>query len=117
MAKQSEREKVLSLYESLRLTDVCDGMDAVGLQDVGLMDKEIRPLWRDLEQFRHRICGIAHTVQFVPTGRRAPSFESVEKYHQWKSQWYDIYKGITREGENQAVKLLLFDLLLSASWL
>lgn len=89
MAKQSEREKVLSLYESLRLTDVCDGMDAVGLQDVGLMDKEIRPLWRDLEQFRHRICGIAHTVRFVPAGRRAPSFESVEKYHQWKSQWYN----------------------------
>lgn len=42
MAKQSEREKVLSLYESLRLTDVCDGMDAVGLQDVGLMDKASR---------------------------------------------------------------------------
>ena len=33
------------------MTDVCDGMDLVGLQDMGLMHNSIRPLWRDEEQF------------------------------------------------------------------
>ena len=75
MEDQPTREKLLKLYRGLRVTDVCDGMDAVGLQDVGLMDKDIRPLWRDTENFGHRIYGFAHTLRFVPTGRRAPAFE------------------------------------------
>ena len=88
MAEKAERRKLLDLYRGLRVTDVSDGMDAVGLQDLGLMDKLIRPLWRDTETFAHRICGLAHTVRFVPTGRRAPAFETVEEHDKWKGQWY-----------------------------
>jgi len=88
MSTPDERDEALSRYEGLRLTDVCDALDAVGLQDVRLMDREIRPLWRDTEQFAHRIYGLAHTVRFVPTGRRAPSFESVEEHLAWKGRWY-----------------------------
>lgn len=65
----TERSNVLSLYEGLRVTDVCDGLDAIGLIDTCTMDWEIRPLWRDLENLRHRIYGIAHTVRFVLTHR------------------------------------------------
>ncbi len=88
MISQDERAEALKLYQDLRVTDVCDAMDAVGLQDLGLMDKEIRPLWRDVETFGHRIYGIAHTVRFVPTGRRAPVFDKVEDYDRWKTDWY-----------------------------
>jgi len=90
---QAERERLLRLYEGLRLTDVCDGMDAVGLQDMGTMDREIRPLWRDTDQFRHRIYGFAHTVRFVPTGRRAPAFATVEEHLRWKDEWYSQLAG------------------------
>ncbi len=78
----------LSAFEGVRLTDVCDGMDAVGLQDVGLMDASIRPLWRDTENFAHRIVGFAHTVKFTPTSRRAPQFPTPAEFNQWKGDWY-----------------------------
>ena len=42
-----EDRAILKLFEGLRVADVSDGMDAVGLQDVGLMDPAIAPLWRD----------------------------------------------------------------------
>lgn len=91
MTGQKERAEVLNLYAGLRVTDVCDGMDAVGLQDIGLMHKEIRPLWRDTDGFAHRICGIAHTVRFVPATKRAPVFATVEEHKRWKSQWYSKF--------------------------
>src|SRR5690606_24285053 len=50
--------------------DVSDGMDVVGLADVGLVDPAIRALWRDSENFSHRIVGIAVTARYVPTNRR-----------------------------------------------
>ncbi|MCW4020917.1 MAG: RraA family protein [Candidatus Bathyarchaeota archaeon] len=98
MVTQEERERILRLYEGLRVTDVCDGMDAVGLQDVGTMDREIRPLWRDIEGFKHRIFGISLTLRFVPTNKRAPSFPNVEAYSKWKSNWYrEISKDHVKE--------------------
>ena len=36
------------------------------------MNPAIRPLWRDTENFGHRFCGIAVTVRYVPTNKRAP---------------------------------------------
>lgn len=89
MNQQSDdRRRILDMYAGLRLTDVCDGMDAIGLQDVGLLDADIRPLWRDTDEFAHRIVGFAHTVRFVPTRRRAPVFEDVEDHMRWKGDWY-----------------------------
>jgi len=81
-------EQVLRLYEGLRVTDVCDAMDAVGLQDVGTMDREIKSLWRDIEGFKHRIYGFALTVRFVPTNKRASTFSSLEDHFKWKRDWY-----------------------------
>src|SRR5689334_18688172 len=65
-----EDRAIFTLFDGLRAADVSDGMDAVGLQDVGLMDSKIAPLWRDLESFKHRICGIAVPVRYVPTNKR-----------------------------------------------
>src|SRR5437762_3344250 len=40
---QEENQRILKLYEPLRVSDVSDGMDTVGLQDVGIVDESVRP--------------------------------------------------------------------------
>lgn len=80
--------KLLALFEGLRVADVCDGMDAVGLQNIGLMDPEIRPLWRDTEKFSHRFIGIAVTARYVPTQRPPAGKMKTEDYDKWAGEWY-----------------------------
>jgi regulator of RNase E activity RraA len=70
-----ENARVLELYKYLRVADVSDGMDIVGLQDVGLVDPEIRALWKDTDTFSHRVVGIAVTARYVPTNRREPKMD------------------------------------------
>jgi 4-hydroxy-4-methyl-2-oxoglutarate aldolase len=84
------RKEILDLYKGLRLTDVLDGMDLIGLQDIGLMDNDIRPLWRDVDGFSHRIVGFAVTVRYVPTDVRVGqnSFDNTDQARQWKSEQY-----------------------------
>jgi len=82
--------RVLALFEGLRVADVTDGMDAVGLQNIGLMDPEIRPLWKDTEQFSHRVIGIAVTARYVPTNRPAAGrMATTEEYDRWAGDWYN----------------------------
>ena len=71
-----DNQKLLDLYKYLRVADVSDGMDAVGLQDVGLVDPEIHALWKDTERFTHRVVGVAVTARYVPTNRREPKMDS-----------------------------------------
>ncbi|MCK5701641.1 MAG: hypothetical protein KAI29_10830 [Cyclobacteriaceae bacterium] len=54
---------IIKLYKGLRVADVSDGMDLVGLNDVGLLDPEIEALWKDIDEFKHMFCGIAVTVR------------------------------------------------------
>ncbi len=72
---QEENERILEMYQDLRVADVSDGMDVVGLQDVGIVSNEILPLWKDTEDFTHRIVGIAVTARYVPTNRREPRMD------------------------------------------
>jgi regulator of RNase E activity RraA len=62
----------------LRVTDVTDGLDAVGRADLTLMDAGIRPLWMGMRFF-----GPAVTMRAVPTNRRMPviSKEDALKQH------------------------------------
>ena len=87
-------EQLLKLYEGLRVADVSDGMDMVGLKDVGLMDPKIAPLWKDIEEFSHQLVGIAFTVRYVPTQRLESLGEvSREEYKKWRDQWYTNLSG------------------------
>ncbi len=103
-SKQARKE-ILELYKDLRLTDVLDGMDLIGLQDIGLMDKNIRPLWRDVEKFSHRVVGFAITVRHVPTDVRVGqnSFPDLEGFKRFKSQQYkrapDAWLGTAKPGD------------------
>lgn len=83
-----EDARLLALFEGLRVADVSDGMDAVGLQDVGLMDPAIHALWRDTKEFRHRIVGIAVTARYVPTQRPPAGDHSPEAFDRWVGDWY-----------------------------
>lgn len=99
------RKEILRLYKDLRLTDVLDGMDLIGLQDIGLMDKNIRPLWRDVEKFSHRVVGFAVTVRHVPTDVRVGqnSFPDLDGFKKFKSQQYkrapDAWLEVARPGD------------------
>ena len=64
---QADNQRILEMYKWLRVADVSDGMDVVGLQDVGTVSNEIHALWKDTEKFTHRAVGIAVTA--MPTVR------------------------------------------------
>jgi regulator of RNase E activity RraA len=84
----AEDERALAAFAGLRVADVIDGMDAVGLPSTGLMDPEIHPLWRDTKHYKHRFVGIAVTARYVPTQQpHAGAMESAA-YDQWAGSWY-----------------------------
>jgi len=83
-----EDRALLALFDGLRVADVTDGMDAMGLQNVGLMDPEVRPLWKDTRDYAHRFVGIAVTARYVPTQRPAAGKRPVEEYDRWSGEWY-----------------------------
>ena len=87
---EKARKQILDLYKDLRVTDVLDGMDLIGLQDIGLMDNTIRPLWRDVDNFTHRFVGFAITVRHVPSDVRVGrnSFPDLEGFLKFKDEQY-----------------------------
>jgi regulator of RNase E activity RraA len=80
---QEDNQRILAMYEFLRVADVSDGMDVVGLQDVGLVNPEVHALWKDTENFTHRVVGIAVTARYVPTNKREPKMDN-----KTIGQWY-----------------------------
>lgn len=80
---------MLKAFEGLRVADVTDGMDAVGLHNTGLMDPEIRPLWKDPQRFTHRFIGIAITARYVPTQQPTAGRRDEADYDQWAGEWYN----------------------------
>src|SRR5512133_1861280 len=81
-------DQILKLYDGLRVADVCDGMDMTGLRDAGTMDASIEPLWRDVETFAHRFCGIAVTARYVPTNKVVKNPMEKEECQKWEGDWY-----------------------------
>ena len=80
--------KVLKAFEGLRVADVSDGMDFVGLHDVGLVNPEIHPLWKDTKDYAHRIIGIAVTVRYVPTQQPPAGKRSEADFDKWVGDFY-----------------------------
>ena len=83
-----EDQQILKAFEGLRVADVCDGMDAVGLHNIGLMDPEIHPLWKDTTHYTHRFVGIAVTVRYVPTQEPPAGQRPAADFDRWVSGWY-----------------------------
>jgi len=83
---------LIKRFEGLRVTDVLDALQAIGIQDQTMMEHGIRPLWRDnSDKVAHRVYGIAVTFQYVPTNRPPAGQMEYEKFKQWHSHWYQTY--------------------------
>jgi regulator of RNase E activity RraA len=80
---QEDNQRILGVYKYLRVADISDGMDVVGLQNIGLVDPEIHALWKDTENFSHRVAGIAVTARYMPTNKREPKMDN-----QTIGRWY-----------------------------
>ncbi len=61
----------------LRVTDVTDGLDAVGRADLTLMNPSIRPLWMGMSFW-----GPAVTMRVIPTNRRMPVIDKKDALRQ-----------------------------------
>jgi regulator of RNase E activity RraA len=83
-----EDRQTLALFDGLRVADVSDGMDQAGLADVGLVSAEIGPLWRDTQQFTHRITGVAVTARYVPTNQPRLGALDTAEFNRWMGDWY-----------------------------
>jgi len=95
-----EDARILEMYKNLRVADVSDGLDMVGLPGTGLVDPAIHAAWTDPENFRHVFRGIAITVRYVPTqrpDRPAPG----ESFSKWES---NAYNTITTEAFTSLIR-------------
>ena len=82
--------KILELYKTLRVADVSDGLDMVGLPGTGLVDPAIHPDWVDLKDFSHVFRGIAVTVRYVPTQKPALPAPG-EDFSKWEGNFYNNF--------------------------
>ncbi len=87
-AQAATDQAVIQLFAGLRVSDVTDGMDIVGLRGVGLVDTRFQALWKDLERFDHQFRGIALTVRYVPQNLVVPNPIPADQYPKWESEWY-----------------------------
>jgi 4-hydroxy-4-methyl-2-oxoglutarate aldolase len=82
--------RILRLFDGLRVADVTDGLDMVGLPNTGLVDPAIHADWVDQKDLTHQFHGIAVTARYVPTqrpDRPAPG----EDFKKWEADSYTKY--------------------------
>lgn len=84
-------EQILKIYDGLRVADVCDGLDMVGLRDATILDQRIEALWKDIENMSHSFRGIAVTARYVPTTRIIKNPMEADEFRQWEGHWYGEY--------------------------
>jgi hypothetical protein len=82
-----ENAQILKRFEGLRVADVSDGMDLVGLPGTGLVDPAIHADWLDRENLSHQFRGIAVTARYVPT-QRPDRPQPGEKFQEWEGNFY-----------------------------
>ena len=88
---ETDDATLLKAFDGLRVADVSDGMDAVGLQNIGLMNPEIHALWKDTKDFKHRFIGIAVTVRYVPSQKPPAGKMETAEFDKWVGNWYSKY--------------------------
>ncbi|MGO2749567.1 MAG: RraA family protein [Pseudoclavibacter sp.] len=79
---EDRKKEILAIVSKLRVTDIRDGMDWVGLHHVGTVEPEIRPLWRT------KAAGFALTMRHIPTQQVVPTM-TPDEYTAWAYEyWY-----------------------------
>jgi regulator of RNase E activity RraA len=87
---EEDDARILKLYEGLRVADVSDGMDMVGLPGTGLVDPAIHPDWVDRKDMSHQFRGIAVTVRYIPT-QKPDRPDPGRKFQEWEGNFYNSY--------------------------
>jgi 4-hydroxy-4-methyl-2-oxoglutarate aldolase len=77
LANKDPYELAKRFNRFLRVTDVTDGLDAVGRPDLTLMDPKIRPLWMGM-----KFWGPAVTMRVLPTNRPMPIVDKKDALRQ-----------------------------------
>jgi len=80
---QQTRDEILQAFADVRVADVRDGMDTLGLHHTGSMDLGIRPLWRT------RAVGLARTACYRKWEGEVPADLTPETYWEWSSWYYN----------------------------
>jgi regulator of RNase E activity RraA len=98
-----EDREILKAFEGLRVTDVSDGLDIVGLMGNMLLDPAIHPLWKDTNTFKHRIVGIAVTTRYMASNEPLPGKLPYDEFRAKEGQFYNEKSGerflpLLREG-------------------
>lgn len=86
----ADNARILKLFEGLRVADVSDGMDMVGLPGTGLVDPMIHADWLDQKDLSHQFRGIAVTARYVPT-QRPDRPKPGERFQDWEGNFYNAY--------------------------
>jgi 4-hydroxy-4-methyl-2-oxoglutarate aldolase len=81
---QMDSFELLKLYKYLRVVDVCDALDGIGYFNIGLMDKEIRPLWSGM-----KFWGVAFTVRCVPANHPMWKLDSTPDIVNAHGIWFE----------------------------
>lgn len=81
-------DRILGIFEGLRVADISDGMDRAGLANIGLMSPQIHAAWKDTKHYAHRFVGIAVTVRYVPTNKPPAQNMDTEAFDRWVGNWY-----------------------------
>src|SRR3981081_2863463 len=71
----SETATLATKFKHFRTTDVTDALDALGRQELMLMDERIRPLWQGI-----RFWGPAVTLRALPANTRMPVLSPEEAH-------------------------------------
>lgn len=80
---------IIEAYDGLRVADVCDGLDMVGLRDMTIMNQRIEALWKNVEDRSHLFSGIAVTAKYVPTNRVIKNPMNKKEFQKWEGSWYN----------------------------
>jgi 4-hydroxy-4-methyl-2-oxoglutarate aldolase len=73
-----------SLYQPLRVVDVVDALDGIGYFNVGLMDKEVRPIWLGM-----RFWGEAVTIRCVPSNKPMWKLDTTQDIVEAHRIWFE----------------------------
>lgn len=92
--KTTAEPDLASLYRYLRVVDVADAMDGIGYFDIGLMAREVRPIWLGA-----KFWGEAATVRCVPSNRPMWKLGSTEEIVDAHRIWFDEVGRVGLEGQ------------------
>lgn len=91
--QEAPASRLGALYKYLRVTDVVDAMDGMGYFNIGLMSREVRPLWPGM-----KFWGEAMTIRCVPANRPMWKLNTTEDIVKAHGIWFKEVGNISTKG-------------------